>query len=389
MRRTAEEMGRGLIRSIIVNFLSAAGPSRIGTIELMPSSYPGFATPQGTAKVAARFPALAAKGFYRVAQGLTISSLGLGSYLGNIDEATDAGYTAAVTLALRNGINFIDTSLNYRNQSSELNIGQALAALIDAGELERDQFAVCTKAGYLVPGAVPTSILRPSDVVGNMHSMARAFLKDQLGRSLANLRLSCIDVFYLHNPETQLQYVSAVEFYSEVRGAFETLEAEVAAGRIRYYGAATWNGFRTQREGEGLSLVRLAEIAADVAGPDHHFRFIQLPFNLSMTEGATFERESLQGRPASTLAVAQSLGISAVASASLLQSRLASGLPDQVAVSLPGLATDAQRAIQFARSAPGIVSALTGMSNPAHVNENLGVAAVAPADLSAWFSNSR
>lgn len=355
----------------------------------MHSSYPGFATAQGTAKLAARFPALEAKGFYRVAQGLTIGSLGLGSYLGNIDEATDAGYTAAVTLALRNGINFIDTSLNYRNQSSELNIGQALAALIDAGELERDQFAVCTKAGYLVPGAVPTGIMRPADVVGNMHSMARAFLKDQLGRSLANLRLGCIDVFYLHNPETQLQYVSAVEFYSEVRGAFETLEAEVAAGRIRYYGAATWNGFRTQREGEGLSLVRLAEIAADVAGPDHHFRFIQLPFNLSMTEGATFERESLHGRPASTLAVAQSLGISVVASASLLQSRLASGLPDQVAISLPGLATDAQRAIQFARSAPGIVSALTGMSNPAHVNENLGVAAVAPADLSAWFSNNR
>ena len=355
----------------------------------MSSSYPGFATAEGTARLAARFPALEAKRFYRRAQGLTISSLGLGSYLGNIDDATDAGYTAAVTLALRNGINFIDTSLNYRNQSSERNIGQALAALLDAGELRRDEFALCTKAGYLVPGAVPTGILRPADVVGNMHSMARAFLKDQLGRSLVNLRAACIDVFYLHNPETQLQYVSAVEFYSEIRGVFETLEAEVAAGRIRFYGAATWNGFRTQKEGEGLSLVRLAEIASDVAGPDHHFRFIQLPFNLSMTEGAAFERESLNGRPASTLTVAQSLGISVVASASLLQARLASGLPDQVATSLPGLATDAQRAIQFARSAPGIVSALTGMSNPAHVNENLGVAAVAPADLSAWFSNNR
>ncbi len=355
----------------------------------MSSSYPGFATAEGTARLAARFPALEAKRFYRQARGLTISSLGLGSYLGNIDDATDAGYKAAVTLALRNGINFIDTSLNYRHQSSERNIGDALAAMLDAGEIRRDEFAVCTKAGYLVPGAVPTGILRPSDVVGNMHSMARAFLKDQLERSLVNLRLATVDVFYLHNPETQLQYVSAVEFYSEVRGAFETLESEVAAGRIRFYGAATWNGFRTQRENEGLSLVRLAEIAADVAGADHHFRFIQLPFNLSMTEGAALHRESLGGQPASTLAVAQSLGICAVASASLLQARLSNGLPDEVAARLPGLSTDAQRAIQFARSGPGIVSALTGMSNPAHVNENLGVAAVAPADLSAWFSNNR
>jgi aryl-alcohol dehydrogenase-like predicted oxidoreductase len=64
-------------------------------------------------------------------------------------------------------------------------------------------------------------------------------------------------------------------------------------------------------------------------------------------------------------------------------------LPDQVATALPGLSTDSQRAIQFARSAPGIASALVGMSNPSHVNENLGIAAVAPADLSAWFSSSR
>ena len=354
----------------------------------MPSSYPGFATADGTARLASRFPQFGAKRFYRTAQGLTLSSLGLGSYLGNIDDATDAGYRAAVTLALRNGINLVDTSLNYRHQSSERNIGEAIAALLDAGEVKRDEFILCTKAGYLVPGAVPTGILRPSDVVGNMHSMARAFLKDQLERSLVNLRVATVDVFYLHNPETQLQYVSPVEFYSEIRGAFETLESEVAAGRIRFYGAATWNGFRTQQESEGLSLVRLAEIAADVAGPDHHFRFIQLPFNLSMTEGVAYQRESIGGRPASTLAVAQSLGISAVASASLLQARLSRGLPDEVAANLPGLSTDAQRAIQFARSAPGIVSALTGMSNPAHVNENLGVAAVAPADLSVWFSSS-
>lgn len=351
----------------------------------MSSSYPGFATAEGTARYASRFPGLEAKRFFRAAQGLTISSLGLGTYLGNIDDTTDAGYRAAVTLALQSGINFIDTSLNYRHQASERNIGEALAKL----QPSRDEVVLCTKAGYLVPGAVPTGILRPSDVVGNMHSMARAFLKDQLARSLQNLGVSTIDVFYLHNPETQLQYVTPVEFYSEVRGAFETLESEVAAGRLRFYGAATWNGFRTQRESEGLSLMRLAEIAADVAGPDNHFRFIQLPFNLSMTEAASMRRESLGGQPASTIAVAESLGITVVASASLLQARLSNGLPDQVAENLPGLATDAQRAIQFARSAPGISSALVGMSNPAHVNENLGVAAVTPADLSAWFSNSR
>src|SRR6185295_16712554 len=101
----------------------------------MSSSYPGFAAAEGTARYAARFPALEAKKFYRAAQGLTVSSLGLGSYLGNIDDATDAGYRAAVTLALRNGITSLAPSLNSRHQSSERNIGDALAALMDAGEL--------------------------------------------------------------------------------------------------------------------------------------------------------------------------------------------------------------------------------------------------------------
>jgi aryl-alcohol dehydrogenase-like predicted oxidoreductase len=50
-----------------------------------------------------------------------------------------------------------------------------------------------------------------------------------------------------------------------------------------------------------------------------------------------------------------------------------------VAELLPGLETGAQRAIQFTRSTPGIAVALAGMSDAAHVRENVGVASVAPA----------
>jgi diketogulonate reductase-like aldo/keto reductase len=92
-------------------------------------------------------------------------------------------------------------------------------------------------------------------------------LKDQLDRSLANLKLSTIDVFYLHNPETQLQYVSAVEFYSECEARSKP-RVRSRGGADPVLWRATWNGFRTQQEKEGLSLMRLAEIAADVAGPD-------------------------------------------------------------------------------------------------------------------------
>ena len=41
---------------------------------------------------------------------------------------------------------------------------------------------------------------------------------------------------------------------------------------------------------------------------------------------------------------------------------------------LAGLDTDAQRALQFVRSTPGIGTALVGMKSVAHVEENAAVA---------------
>src|SRR4029078_8449888 len=97
----------------------------------------------------------------------------------DVDEA----YTSAVLAAVRGGINFIDTSLNYRHQRSERAIGQAILKLLEVPKhVDRDELAVCTKAGYLFRGATPES-LSSSDIVGGMHSMAPVFLADQLERS--------------------------------------------------------------------------------------------------------------------------------------------------------------------------------------------------------------
>ena len=54
--------------------------------------------------------------------------------------------------------------------------------------------------------------LKPEHVVGKMHSMDPDFLADQIDRSRANLGVDTIDVFYLHNPETQLGFLTRDEF---------------------------------------------------------------------------------------------------------------------------------------------------------------------------------
>ena len=37
--------------------------------------------------------------------------------------------------------------------------------------------------------------------------MTPAYLQSQLDQSLRNMKLECVDVYYIHNPESQLQFM--------------------------------------------------------------------------------------------------------------------------------------------------------------------------------------
>jgi aryl-alcohol dehydrogenase-like predicted oxidoreductase len=161
--------------------------------------------------------------------------------------------------------------------------------------------------------------------------------------------------------------------------AFEWLEAQAAAGRIKSYGTATWNGYREPPDARGLLvLADIVAVAREVGGPDHHFRTIQLPYNLAMPEAFTRANQRIGNDTVSTLEAARRLDVYVMASASVYQGQLTRNLPPVIAEYLPGLSSDAQRALQFVRSTPGIGTALVGMKALAHVDENAGVAASAP-----------
>ncbi len=354
----------------------------------------GRATFAGTASF--RDSSKAAPGHFREQGGLALSSIGIGTYLGPGDQQTDLLYRDAVLRALGLGINVIDTAINYRNQRSERAVGLALSARSRAG-VSREQVFVATKGGFFAfDGARPRDqhawleqtifargLARPEEIAAGCHCMTPRYLEDQLERSLENLGLETIDLYYLHNPETQLGEVPRGEFLERLRRAFEALEKACAAGKIAAYGAATWNGLRIPEDDEEhLSLAELLACAREVGGAGHHFRGLQLPFNLEMDEaGALRNQRDSSGREATLLEAAAEAGLLVMASASVLQGRLTRQVQQPPRDRLgagAGAGTDAQHALQFVRSTPGITTALVGMKSPAHVEENAALAQVPP-----------
>lgn len=351
-----------------------------------------YSTNNGTENYKSRF-SNAAENHFRNAQNLRLSSIGIGTYLGNWDEQTDENYIEAITRFVESGGNVIDTAANYRFQRSERNIGKALQNLTQ-NDFNREEIFISTKGGYLPFDNEPptnvqkyfeetfvkTGIATFDDLVGGSHCMTPKYLNSQIDQSLKNMSLDALDLFYIHNPESQLGEIDKYTFEARLAKAFEMLEDNRNKGKLQFYGVATWNGFRVPPDNPGYhSLERMVNIARQVVGENHGFKFIQLPYNLAMPEAYLLRNQAVSGKVYSALEAADKLGVSVMCSASILQGKLAHSVPFHIRASLGNPTTDALAAIQFVRSTPGVTTALVGMSQTAHVEENMNLARFAPA----------
>lgn len=348
----------------------------------------GQATAEGTARYAARFSDIPEINFRPIGR-LRVSAVGIGTYLGGHDEASDRLYHEATLQSLLSGCNLIDTAINYRCMRSERSIGSVLQHLFSQNKLKRDEVVVCTKGGFLpFDGSPPPDvggyfrtqyvdrgICKAEDLAAGCHCLEPNYLRDQIDRSRTNLGLETIDLYYLHNPETQLQRVSHSTFYQKLEKAFEVLEDSVSQGKIGSYGLATWTAFR---EVDQLSLEACMKTAQQIGRDRHHFRAIQLPFNIGMPEAFSTSCQELKGKKSSALSVANELNLAVLCSAALLQAGIVGRLPQDLRNKFKGPETDAQRGIQFVLSTPGVTAALVGMKQVGHVRENLKVLRLPP-----------
>mmetsp|Transcript_37908 Transcript_37908/g.67958 ORF Transcript_37908/g.67958 Transcript_37908/m.67958 type:complete len:331 (-) Transcript_37908:951-1943(-) len=182
---------------------------------------------------------------------LYISSLGVGTQLGKEDAATDRLILSAILKSIASGWNVIDTAVSYRQGRSEAMVGAALGSLIKVGSISREMLFIGTKAGFFSDAPDFKEQARaagevPEGVVLNGHCIHPACLKASLTTSLTRMGLETVDVLYLHFPaEQQLQALGRQAFMQRLAESFAFLEEARALGRIRAYGLATWDCFRT------------------------------------------------------------------------------------------------------------------------------------------------
>jgi aryl-alcohol dehydrogenase-like predicted oxidoreductase len=347
------------------------------------------ASKEGTFSYLKQFPKYS-RDFYRFDGEVFVSSLGLGTFRKEPyrEENYVLNYKDAVKTAVQGGINLIDTAINYRYQVSEREIGEALSELFAEGRATRDQLVITSKAGFIplefpFPenpyGWIEEHIIKKGlatkeEIVIDQHCMTPAYLRWSVEQSLQNLQLETLDILFLHNPETQLGYVDYDTLKERVKEAFKLFETLVEEGKIRRYGIAGWNGFLyDDGHTEYLSLRDMVAIAEEVGGRDHHFRYIQSPYNLAKPHAYNYSNQKgPDGRYYTLMQAAQGYGLNLMGSSALLQMNLFKGKFDPKIARLLGTEefNDVSSALQFARSS-GVVSALFGAVDPQHVEDNL------------------
>jgi aryl-alcohol dehydrogenase-like predicted oxidoreductase len=354
----------------------------------------GNATPEGSKKYVEYAASQGRpRSHFRLFDGLYLSSLGMGTYLGQPSDEDDQAVENAAYQSIKSGaVNVIDTAINYRAMRSEKSIGRALLRLVNEGVISRNQVFISTKNGYITNDGdypnidvmeymykmyIQTEVMAANDISSGYNVMNPNYLAKCIEKSLLNMHISTIDLVYIHNAfESWHEDVSKEKFMEMLTAAFEVYEKYRSKNKIRYYGMATWTCFRVPPGNpEYLSLeeaVRCAEIAG---GKDHGFRFIQLPYNLAYSEALLLRNQSVHSEQNLTiLQAAAKLNIGVFTSIPLFQGKLLkSQVPNYGNVTDP-----VAKLLQIIRSSPSVVAPLIGQKKQQHVEENLRIANISP-----------
>ena len=334
------------------------------------------------------------KDFYIKHNDLIFSKLGLGTF--NKEPYKEENYVfhyiEGVKQAIRSGINLIDTASNYRYGQSEKEIAIAIKELLDEKEIKREELIICSKGGFIQldfpfpknpyswikENIIDNKLATNEDIELDQHCMTPDYLEWSCEKSIENLGVKALDIYFLHNPEMQLLKLGYTKFLKKIESIFKRFEKMADKGIIKYYGVATWNGFTNEKNtNEHINLEDLVNIAKKVGGENHRFKYVQTPFNIAKTSIYTMPTQKVKNEKCTLLQATHRLGIGVISSSSLLQMNLfKKSFNPEVGYLLDPkmiLKNDIQLALQFVRSTPGIISSLFASKVPIHIKQNLEI----------------
>ncbi|MHB8253668.1 MAG: aldo/keto reductase [Acidiferrobacter sp.] len=326
--------------------------------------------------------------------GVKLSAIGLGTFPGAATDVADEAIADIIYRGVTGGLNVIDTATHYRYGRSLMAIGVGLRRAVAAG-VDRKALWLMSKGGFVnFTGSAPADpkayvqaeiidkgLASPEECAG-AHVLSGRYIRAQIDLSRDLLGIETLDAFLIDQPEVHIPVSGKAAVIAKLGEVFVELERAVKEGAINFYGVSSFHAFRVPTDDALFlslaSLVALAEKAAkEVTGQErgHHFALIELPFNAVMLDGfSRFNQITGGDSEASTLQAALQLKLYTVASHGLFKGHLAQQSVDILTQAMPRLANNAQRALQFNRSTPGLGTTLVGMSTPAHLDDVLAVA---------------
>lgn len=303
--------------------------------------------------------------------GLTLSSLGCGTHLGDQNDETQRRIQEAIGELIDSGLNVIDTAPNYRNGDSERAVGAVLREACAKG-VSRSAVFLSTKVGILPDR---TSYC-PQGIIDGRFCYAPSHILASVEESRIRLGVNTIDCLYLHNFDEAQVHLSAQQREDVIGTAIQTVKVLLERNWIRSVGLATWDGLRVGIDHPShLDLVDWVRRFWDHGIVDR-FGLIQLPLGIWAPEAlmSPVQRNPQTGHPATTLEVACALGLTVIANSSLLQGKMLSlKLPEFSAIQ--GF-SPAQYLIQWTRSQPEVAVTLVGMKSAQSVEEGKRIMAL-------------
>ncbi|KRX10506.1 NADP-dependent oxidoreductase domain [Pseudocohnilembus persalinus] len=372
----------------------------------------GFATKEGTLKYSQRKSDLVDPLHFNtpMREDLKLSSVGIGTYTGAPEQVDDLKmFNAICDSVLTGGVNVIDTAINYRYMKSERSVGAAVRHLVENLEYGRDELFIASKGGYIIDDAdngIPGSVqleqlikeagVPKEEIITDLHSMHPKFLDYMIQKSLNNIGVETLDLYYLHNSaEQQMSLIGEEKYYDKLKKSFEFLQEQIDIKKtIKAYGMATWLCFRSPKSEEKIhtSLHKVTEIAKQIGGQNHGFKYIQVPINVMMPEAFCEKWQETSEDPSSEtyepevflLRAARQNQVNVISSSPLMQGAMLNvPLPSDV-FKCKNLGA---KHLQFMRSipSPALISTLIGQKTNRHTKMNLEVIQYPPLEVEEFW----